>query len=111
MKGGKQMNLMTFGRRLSLCNIEFHEYLHRYIAETLVLYKLLGDLTPSNIGVNILENGAVEYIILESIPAIEERVALLLTVPVVDVYGKTILVRISKSDDVYVINMVDANLV
>ena len=104
------MNLMTFGRRLSLCNIEFHEYLHRYIAETLVLYKLLGDLTPSNIGVNIIDNG-VEYIILESIPAIEERVALLLTVPVVNVYGKNILVRINKSDDVYVINMVNADLV
>lgn len=110
MKGGKQMNLMTFGRRLSLCNIEFHEYLHRYIAETLVLYKLLGDLTPSNIGVNIIDNG-VEYIILESIPAIEERVALLLAVPVVNVYGKNILVRINKSDDVYVINMVNADLV
>ena len=104
------MNLMTFGRRLSLCNIEFHEYLHRYIAETLVLYKLLGDLTPSNIGVNIIDNG-VEYIILESIPAIEERVALLLAVPVVNVYGKNILVRINKSDDVYVINMVHADLV
>lgn len=104
------MNLMTFGRRLSLCNIEFHEYLHRYIAETLVLYKLLGDLTPSNIGVNIIDNG-VEYIILESIPAIEERVALLLVVPVVNVYGKNILVRINKSDDVYVINMVNADLV
>ncbi len=104
------MNLMTFGRRLSLCNIEFHEYLHRYIAETLVLYKLLGDLTPSNIGVNIIDNG-VEYIILESIPAIEERVALLLAVPVVNVYGKNILVRINKSDDVYVINMVNADLV
>ena len=110
MKGGKQMNLMTFGRRLALCNIEFHEYLHRYIAETLVLYKLLGDLTPSNIGVNIIDNG-VEYIILESIPAIEERVALLLAVPVVNVYGKNILVRINKSDDVYVINMVNADLV
>lgn len=110
MKGGKQMNLMTFGRRLSLCNIEFHEYLHRYIAETLVLYKLLGDLTPSNIGVNIIDNG-VEYIILESIPAIEERIALLLAVPVVNVYGKNILVRINKSDDVYVINMVNADLV
>ena len=104
------MNLMTFGRRLSLCNIEFPEYLHRYIAETLVLYKLLGDLTPSNIGVNIIDNG-VEYIILESIPAIEERVALLLAVPVVNVYGKNILVRINKSDDVYVINMVNADLV
>ena len=104
------MNLMTFGRRLSLCNIEFHEYLHRYIAETLVLYKLLGDLTPSNIGANIIDNG-VEYIILESIPAIEERVALLLAVPVVNVYGKNILVRINKSDDVYVINMVNADLV
>ena len=104
------MNLMTFGRRLSLCNIEFHEYLHRYIAETLVLYKLLGDQTPSNIGVNIIDNG-VEYIILESIPAIEERVALLLAVPVVNVYGKNILVRINKSDDVYVINMVNADLV
>lgn len=104
------MNLMTFGRRLSLCNIEFHEYLHRYIAETLVLYKLLGDLTPSNIGVNIIDNG-VEYIILESIPAIEERIALLLAVPVVNVYGKNILVRINKSDDVYVINMVNADLV
>ena len=104
------MNLMTFGRRLSLCNIEFHEYLHRYIAETLVVYKLLGDLTPSNIGVNIIDNG-VEYIILESIPAIEERVALLLAVPVVNVYGKNILVRINKSDDVYVINMVNADLV
>lgn len=104
------MNLMTFGRQLSLCNIEFHEYLHRYIAETLVLYKLLGDLTPSNIGVNIIDNG-VEYIILESIPAIEERVALLLAVPVVNVYGKNILVRINKSDDVYVINMVNADLV
>lgn len=104
------MNLMTFGRRLSLCNIEFHEYLHRYMAETLVLYKLLGDLTPSNIGVNIIDNG-VEYIILESIPAIEERVALLLAVPVVNVYGKNILVRINKSDDVYVINMVNADLV
>ena len=104
------MNLMTFGRRLSLCNIEFHEYLHRYIAETLVLYKLLGDLTPSNIGVNIIDNG-VEYIILESIPAIEERVALLLAVPVVNVYGKNILVRINNSDDVYVINMVNADLV
>lgn len=104
------MNLMTFGRRLSLCNIEFHEYLHRYIAETLVLYKLLGDLTPSNIGVNIIDNG-VEYIILESIPAIEERVALLLAVPVVNVYGKNILIRINKSDDVYVINMVNADLV
>ena len=104
------MNLMTFGRRLSLCNIEFHEYLHRYIAETLVLYKLLGDLTPSNIGVNIIDNG-VEYIILESIPAIEERVALLLAVPVVNVYGKNILVRINKRDDVYVINMVNADLV
>ena len=104
------MNLMTVGRRLSLCNIEFHEYLHRYIAETLVLYKLLGDLTPSNIGVNIIDNG-VEYIILESIPAIEERVALLLAVPVVNVYGKNILVRINKSDDVYVINMVNADLV
>lgn len=104
------MNLMTFGRRLSLCNIEFHEYLHRYMAETLVLYKLLGDLTPSNIGVNIIDNG-VEYIILESIPAIEERIALLLAVPVVNVYGKNILVRINKSDDVYVINMVNADLV
>lgn len=104
------MNLMTFGKRLSLCNIEFHEYLHRYIAETLVLYKLLGDLTPSNIGVNIIDNG-VEYIILESIPAIEERIALLLAVPVVNVYGKNILVRINKSDDVYVINMVNADLV
>ena len=104
------MNLMTFGRRLSLCNIEFHEYLHSYITETLLQYKLRGDLTPSNIGVNIIDNG-VEYIILESIPAIEERVALLLAVPVVNVYGKNILVRINKSDDVYVINMVNADLV
>lgn len=104
------MNLMTFGRRLSLCNIEFHEYLHRYMAETLVLYKLLRDLTPSNIGVNIIDNG-VEYIILESIPDIEERIALILAVPVVNCYGKNILVRINRSDNVYVINMVNADLV
>ena len=66
MKGGKQMNLMTFGRRLSLCNIEFHEYLHRYIAETLVLYKLLGDLTPSNIGVNIIFHMHITTVIVRT---------------------------------------------
>lgn len=101
------MNLVDFGRRLVLNDVEFPYYLHNFMAETKTLYDLLGQRAPASISVNIIDNG-VEYIILDATNDLKDYIKDALSTSIVMAYGKNILVRFRESNDVAVISMVDA---
>lgn len=104
------MNILQFGNRINT-SMSMTEYLHKYIAETTILYYLCKEDTPSRIDVNVLDNG-IEYIINNITDSLANRInAAVNSTPKMESYGREFLVRTRKDRDVFVINMISLDCI